>query len=324
MVYWFRTGNSRGLEEHSLMDTAGVRIQVNNHTVNVENFLIYMISVDYQPAMEEEALKAFTVAARSSLYAHLNRYFQENQTVKADELGVKYYEPGKMACAFGEAAELEGKDHWSDIYRYVKKAVEMTGGQYLTYTERNGETGTMDAVDALWHAYSAGNTRFYEGNLTGDEDGISLYCPQLKSMDGKDSGLARAVTITVYNRRELAELLWEIPGTEDILEEKKSLSSYITIENRDSAGYITEMSLGNRKMTGEEAAQLFQVSSGCFFVSDLSDGSLKIVTFGSGRGYGMSLAGASVMASQGADYREILEYYFPVCRVNNFSPLRTE
>lgn len=336
MVFWFRTGNSRGLRENVGSDRDGVWIQVNNRTVSVENFLIFMISVDYQPDMEEEALKAFAVAARSSLYAHLNRYLREAEdsdsgtetaeekrqeltTVNAGELGVKYYEPGRMACAFGEAAEPEGRDHWSDLYRYVKKAVELTGGQYLTY-----DAGTAAPVDALWHGYSAGNTRFYEGNLTGEDDGISLYSPQLKSMDGKDGQLTRAVTITVYSRRELAELLWEIPGTEDILEGKKPLSSYIIIESRDSSGYIEEISLGNRKMTGEEAAQLLQVSSGCFYVSDLSGDSLKIMTFGRGSGYGMSLAGASVMASRGGDYREILEYYFPVCQVNNFSSFRTE
>ncbi|MGN0293562.1 MAG: SpoIID/LytB domain-containing protein [Lachnospiraceae bacterium] len=380
MVFWLRTGNSRGLGKNAAADMEGVRIQVNNSTVSVENFLIFMISVDYQPDMEEEALKAFAVTARSSLYAHLNRYFQEAdvsdsgaessnnsvkdtdtvntgkteqqyRTVNAGKLDVEYYEPGEMACAFGDAAELEGKEHWSDIYRYVKKAVELTGGQYLTYTEESGKTGTADTedaagseidaaekadagavdtagaaspVDALWHGYSAGNTRFYEGNLTGEDDGISLYSPQLKSMDGKDGQLARAVMITVYSRRELAKLMWEIPGTEDILEENNLLSSYIMIENRDSSGYIEEISLGNRKMTGEEAAKLLQVASGCFYVSDLSDDRLKIMTFGSGRGYGMSLAGASVMASQGADYREILEYYFPVCQVNNFSFLRTE
>lgn len=348
MVFWFRTGNSRGLRGTVASDTDGVWIQVNNRTVSVENFLIFMISVDYQPDMEEEALKAFAVAARSSLYAHLNRYQREAEasesgteaaedpaedtdtvntekteqkyrTVNAGGLGVEYYEPGEMACAFGEAAELEGKDHWSDIYRYVKRAVELTGGQYLTY-----DAGTAAPVDALWHGYSAGSTRFYEGNLTGEKDGISLYSPQLKPMDGKDGQLARAVTIMVYSRREMAELLWEIPGTEDILEGKKTLSSYIIIESRDSSGYIEEISLGNRKMTGEEAAQLLQVSSGCFYVSDLSGDSLKIMSFGSGGGYGMSLAGASVMASQGADYREILEYYFPVCQVNNFSSFRTE
>ncbi|MDD7388813.1 MAG: SpoIID/LytB domain-containing protein [Lachnospiraceae bacterium] len=339
MVYWFRTGSSRGLAEDALTDMAGVRIQVNNCTVNVENFLIFMISVDYQPDMEEEALKAFAVAARSSLYAHLNRYLQETaaesdgeeqnyKTIHADKLGVMYDEPAEMVCVFSEAAGLEGKEHWADIYDYVKKAVEMTGGQYLVCTDKGRETEAAEAesvpVDVLWHGCSAGNTRFYEGNLTGQEDGISLYSPQLKSMDGKDGEFSRAVTITVYSRRELAQLLWEIPGTEDILEKEKILSSYITIENRDSSGYITEMSLGNREMTGEEAAQLLQVSSGCFYVSDLSDDSLKIVTFGIGRGYGMSLAGASAMALQGADYREILEYYFPVCGVNNFTSLGTE
>ena len=170
----------------------------------------------------------------------------------------------------------------------------------------------------------AGKTRYYQGNLTGKSDGISLYSPVLKSMDGKDRDLVQSVRITVYTRRELAALLWELPGTEDILEEERLLSSYFIIKNRDSSGCIEEMSLGNRKMTGEEAARLLQVSSGCFYVSNISGDRLKITVYGSGRGYGMSLAGASVLAAQGADYKEILEYYFPVCQLNNISVFGTE
>lgn len=345
-VFWFRTGNSRGLEENALADTAGVQIQVDQERMPVENFLISMVSVDYQPDMEEEALKALAVAARSSLYAHLNRYLQDldhlsgtdRETVlEAEELGVMYHKPEEMIRAFQEAADRQGNGHWSKVYENVKNAVQATAGQYLIYADSHEQskenadseqvrqfTPEEAPVDALWHAVSAGSTRFYEGNLTGKEDGISLYSPQLKSMNGKDGELPCAVGITVYTRRQLARLLWEIPGTEEILDEEISLSSYFKIEKRDNAGYIEELSLGDRKMTGEEAAELLQLASGCFYVSDLPEGNLKFTVYGSGRGYGMSLAGASSMALQGAGYREILEYYFPVCQLNNLSVFWTE
>ncbi len=341
MVFWFCSGNSRGLRDGVELEEAGVRIQVDDDTMDVESFLISMISVDYQSGMDEEALKAFAVAARSSLYAHLEKCLErkpdqlqegsqppeENESpgqgisvVEADELGISFHEPGEMILAFQEVAGMEGENHWSVVYEHIKKAADATAGEYLVYPE---ESETMP-VDVPWHEISSGNTRFYEGNLTGNEDGISIYCPQLKSMDGKDGTLSRAVTITVYGRRELAELLWEIPGTENILSEGNALSSYFIIENRDETGYIEKISLGNRKMTGDEAAQLLQVSSGCFYISDMAGDRLKIVAFGSGRGYGMSLAGASLMALQGMNYAEILEYYFPVCRLNNSIVFRAE
>lgn len=343
LVFWICTGNATGLCGSMAMDAAGVRIQVDNKTVDVEKFLIFVISVDYLPDMEEQALKAFAVAARSSLYAHMNSYLKssDRDVMEAAQLGIDYYEPGEMVCAFEQAAEQEGNGHWSEVYQYVKEAVESTAGQYLSYTAKieaegsqadGDQDGTdilpswqkLQPVDALWHENSAGKTRYYQGNLTGKSDGISLYSPVLKSMDGKDRDLVQSVRITVYTRRELAALLWELPGTEDILEEERLLSSYFIIKNRDSSGCIEEMSLGNRKMTGEEAARLLQVSSGCFYVSNISGDRLKITVYGSGRGYGMSLAGASVLAAQGADYKEILEYYFPVCQLNNISVFGTE
>lgn len=343
MVFWFGTGNSRGLRDGTDWNAAGVRILVDNEPLDVENFVISMISVDYLPEMEEEALKAFSVAARSSLYAHIEKYMeqeilpeesqlseesqngtqsqgQRTSVIEADELGISCYGPEEMVLAFQEAASAESGKHWSSVYQRVKSAVEATAGEYLVYPEMSE---TMP-VDILWHEISAGSTRFYAGNLTGQEDGISLYSPQLKSMNGNDGTLSCAVRIIVYTRRELAELLWEVPGTEDILDEEKSLSSYFSVDNRDDAGYIEELNVGNRKMTGEEAARLLQVSSGCFYVSDIPEDRLKIVVCGSGRGYGMSLAGASFMSLQGADYRKILEYYFPVCELNNSTVFWTE
>lgn len=305
MVLWFHTGSSRGLQESNFITTDKVQILVDNRSLDVETFLIYMISVDYQAEMEKEALKALAVAARSHLFAHLPDVSEvsEPYAIDADQLGVAYQKPGEMAYSL---EQKEPERHWSDIYQDIKEAAEATSGQHLIYSEK--------CVDAMWHEISAGNTRYYAGNLTGKEDGVSFYSPELKAMDGKDGMLPEAVKITVYTRRELAKLLWEISGTEDILEEGYSLSSLFHIEKRDGSGYITELSIGNRKMTGEEAVQLLQVSSGCFYVSDVGD-SIKIITFGTGTGYGMSLAGASVMASQGADYKEILEYYFPVCQI---------
>lgn len=363
MVLWFHTGNSRGLQENDTITADKLQILVDNKSMDVETFLIHVISVDYQPEMEEEALKALAVAVRSHVYAHLNRYClqqtndeeavsmdsgetkgifsgldgepdREPRKIEADQLGVACHTPSEMAYFLQEA---EPERHWSEIYQDIKKAVTATSGQYLTCFQagsenqagepdqtdelnRAGEPDQADktkgtlSVDALWHEISAGRTRFYEGNLTGKEDGISLYSPEQKAMDGKDGMLPQAVKITVYTRRQIAKYLWEISGTENILEEGTSLSSLFKIEERDDSGYIEELSIGNRKMTGDEAAQLLQISSGCFYVSDLGD-SIKIVTFGTGTGYGMSLAGASAMASQGADYKEILEYYFPVCQI---------
>lgn len=356
MVFWFHTGNSRGLAEEGRENGFwNVQIEVDHYRMNVENFLIHMISVDYQPNMEEEALKALAVAERSHLYAYLSRYRIQQQgeedsesssraeskkerqkmLVSAEKLGVSYHTPGQMVYSLRQTAEKTGED-WFALYETIKKAVQDTSGHFLTdLKEESGEkaengseesekkSAGFSPVDVPWHAVSAGKTRFYAGNRSGQEDGISLNCPQLKAMEGKDRDLAQAVTIRLYTRRELAKRLWEIPGTEDILEEKKTLSSCITIEKRDNSGYIEELSIGSRRMTGEEAAELLTLSSGCFYIFDLEKKSeadqnaaeLKIVTFGSGTGYGMSLAGASVMAAAGADYKEILEYYFPVCQL---------
>ncbi|MDO5411518.1 MAG: hypothetical protein Q4F21_13920, partial [Lachnospiraceae bacterium] len=229
---------------------------------------------------------------------------ENNRVIKAEVLGVEYESPGEMVHSLEKASGIK---HWSEAYQSIKTAVKKTEGRCLTFAKNR-------AADVMWHRISPGMTRYYKGNLTGKSDGISVCCPELKSMDAQDKMLPEAVNTVIYDRRLLAELLWEIPGTEQILEESQPLSSFFQVEKRDKTGYIEEITVGNRKMTGEEAAALLKVASGCFYVSDLGSG-IKLLVYGDGTGYGMSLAGADEMAGKGADYQEILEYYFPVCKI---------
>lgn len=173
------------------------------------------------------------------------------------------------------------------------------------------------AVDVLWHINSAGKTRMYAGS-SADETGISLYSPPLKSMDGKDETEADRIQLITYDRRTLAKLLWEIPGTEGILvqEAEDNLSDILQNTVRDSVGYIETIQIGSAVYTGETAAKLLKLPSGCFYWAETEDGeALRFVSYGTGSGYGISLRGAENMAENGCGYRKILEYYYPVCSI---------
>lgn len=363
LICWFRTGNSRGIRPVTSRDS--LQIEVDGRHLSVDNFLIQMICVDYTADMEEEALKALVVAARSHLYASLS--LEEKQgtateegqrdsgtaagteassttskhpskepdawVIRAEETGVSFR---SFAGMVADLQREQGKAGWSGAYRRIRKAARDTSGICLVWKnpEKSGssttspdsqkepesreeektseDSGNLRVVDAMWYRMSAGCTRPYAGNTTGDWDGISRFCPPLKSMDGEDGALPGAVRLVVYTRRELAQRLWEIAGTDTLLSEEKPLDSWFSIEERDGAGYITQMKIGDQKMTGEEAAVYLQLSSGCFYVADTPRG-IAFLVYGSGRGYGMPLAGAEKLAAEGKTYREILAWYFPVC-----------
>ncbi len=68
--------------------------------------------------------------------------------------------------------------------------------------------------------------------------------------------------------------------------------------------------LGGVVFSGTELRELFSLRSTAFTLS-YSGGSFVFTVTGFGHGVGMSQYGANVMASRGADYREILSHYYP-------------
>ncbi|MEG1426309.1 MAG: SpoIID/LytB domain-containing protein, partial [Oscillospiraceae bacterium] len=63
-------------------------------------------------------------------------------------------------------------------------------------------------------------------------------------------------------------------------------------------------------ITGVEARSVFGLKSATFTV-EYQDDSFLFRTKGSGHGVGMSQTGAIYMAAEGADYQEILNWYYP-------------
>ena len=267
LICWFRTGNSRGIRPVTSRDS--LQIEVDGRHLSVDNFLIQMICVDYTADMEEEALKALVVAARSHLYASLSleedqekiretgqqesstvsgtkELFSalENRSEESDAWVIRAGETGVSFRSFaGMVADLQreqGKAGWSGAYRRIQKATRDTSGICLVWknpeksdsSETNldsqkepesreegkasGDSQNLRIADAMWYRMSAGHTRPYAGNTTGEWDGISRFCPPLKSMDGEDGTFPGAVRLVVYTRRELAQKLGEISGTDAI------------------------------------------------------------------------------------------------------------
>ena len=68
--------------------------------------------------------------------------------------------------------------------------------------------------------------------------------------------------------------------------------------------------IGGVEFTGSELRRLFSLRSTDFELSR-GDGEFVFTVKGYGHGVGMSQYGANAMAKDGADYKEILEHYYP-------------
>lgn len=182
------------------------------------------------------------------------------------------------SMTMGELQELWG-DYFSEAEGKIREAIQETDGETLQYRNHY--------IYAAYHAVSAGNTRNME-ELYPDSD-----MPYLSGVACYEDAQAPDYLSVLYLDRE------------------------ITIEEKDSAGYVTKAHMNGKSYTGEELRGELGLKSANFNVTELEPGKIRIVTKGHGHGFGLSQYTAQKMAEKGEDYRKILQYFFPGTELEN-------
>ena len=182
------------------------------------------------------------------------------------------------SMTMGELQELWG-DYFSEAEGKIREAIQETDGETLQYRNHY--------IYAAYHAVSAGNTRNME-ELYPDSD-----MPYLSGVACYEDAQAPDYLSVLYLDRE------------------------ITIEEKDSAGYVTKAQMNGKSYTGEELREELGLKSANFNVTELEPGKIRIVTKGHGHGFGLSQYTAQKMAEKGEDYRKILQYFFPGTELEN-------
>ena len=182
------------------------------------------------------------------------------------------------SMTMGELQELWG-DYFSEAEGKIKEAIQETDGETLQYRNHY--------IYAAYHAVSAGNTRNME----------ELY---------PDSDMPYLSGVACYEDAQAPDYLSVL-----------YLDQEITIEEKDSAGYVTKAQMNGKSYTGEELRGELGLKSANFNVTELEPGKIRIVTKGHGHGFGLSQYTAQKMAEKGEDYRKILQYFFPGTELEN-------
>lgn len=92
-------------------------------------------------------------------------------------------------------------------------------------------------------------------------------------------------------------------------------AEWIGASQWDKAGYVQSIEIGGVSCAGTAVRSALDLRSACFAIA-WRNGQFVITTRGYGHGVGLSQYGAKAMAEGGADWRKILEYYFPGCTVS--------
>lgn len=282
-------GDGTGADDSAAdIDTAGageryvivVRDDVENR-ITVEEYLIHVLAAQIPADFGPETLKAQAVLARTYVYGEMEAAGSAN-TIYEEALDMDALSRAQMEKKWGSG-------DFAKMYGNLKSAVDATAGMYLTYEGQ--------LIEPLFCYASAGVTR-----TRGDE------YPYLKQVESDGDLLADGyLSMPVFSAGELAEKINSIPGAVPVTADQ--LPGEIQIVERDNAGYVKQVQIGQKTYTGEEVQYTLGLSSSCYSFEEFN-GKIRVICKGIGHGYGFSQTGANALEKTGMDFRELIGYYF--------------
>lgn len=272
------TEKAEEIETIKVMLTASDKVE----QMDMTSYLVGCVAAEMPAEYELEALKAQAVASYS--YARYMKSSNENNDADISD-------NSSVHQAYLSDDELKKK--WGDNYeKYIekiKKAVEETYGEYLTYNS--------EPIKPAYHALSSGKTNSADDVWGGEVPylvSVNSISDKLSSTYETSFEFSEAELVLLLNNKSVKEI---------------SIGDTVTT----SSGYVKNINISGVDFTGEEIRSLLSLRSGNFTV-ECNDDTYKFICWGYGHGVGMSQYGANEMAKQGSTYDEILKHYY--CGIN--------
>lgn len=251
------------------------------------DYLVGVVAAEVPVAFDMEALKAQAVAARTYLQRDLKG------TSKHENADIC----SSSDCCQAYISNDELKKKWGGSYdtyiEIIKTAVSETDGEYLSYEGEpalaafhSSSDGVTENSDAIWESYP--------------------YLVSVSTPEGENDVPNYTSTLTLRDIDFRDTILYLKPEA-DMTGDAESWVGKIEL---DDANRVAAMTIGGVKFTGRELRELFSLRSTAFELKH-ENGEFTFFVTGYGHGIGMSQYGANVMAKDGADYKEILEHYYP-------------
>lgn len=257
-----------------------IRILRKNNTVenlDLEDYLVGVVSSEVPIYFEEEALKAQAVAARTYALKQI-----ENNTNK--EYDVTDDTSSQVYSTIDELKERWG-NKYEENYNKIKNIVNSTKGEYISYND--------DYIYAFFFSTSNGRT----------EDNKNVFGEDLPYLKSVDSSFDEEETDSFETTKEfLKEDFYnklEIPYKESLV-----------VDNikRSESNRVLSININGISFKGREFQKKLGLRSNDFTIEESNN--ILITTRGFGHGVGMSQYGANALAKRNKKYQEIIKYYY--------------
>ena len=254
--------------------------------LTMEDYLWGVVAAEMPASFEPEALKAQAVAARTYTVQLQNGSAKHEDAHLCDDSNCcqAYIDRSAAQARWGLQAQQFGEK--------IAQAVAQTDGLGVLY---GGEP-----IQAVFFSSAAGRT----------VDAVEVwgsavdYLKGVESPEGEEVPNYRSqVNLTTEEMRQT--ILEKYPGA-DL---SGAPESWFGAPVYNSAGGVAQMTVGGVTLTGSQVRSLLGLRSASFTLA-CGGGMFTFDVTGYGHGVGMSQYGANAMAKEGANFEEILTWYY--------------
>lgn len=258
-----------------------IRVLRSNNEVeilNLEDYVVGVVSSEMPVSFEEEALKAQTVAARTYALKQIENKKDLSYDV-TDDTNTQVYQTD-------EELREKWKDNYDTYISKIKKCVKETEGEYITYND--------EIIYAFFFSTSNGKT----------EDNKNVFGKDLPYLKVVDSSFDALETTNFEVTREFTKKEFY-----EKLEINYSEKLNVTDLVKTASDRVGSLKINGVEFTGRTFQSKLSLRSNDFVIEENND-KIIITTKGYGHGVGMSQYGANALAKQNKTYKDILKYYY--------------
>ena len=256
--------------------------------VDLDTYLLGVVSSEMPASFEEEALKAQALVARTyTIYKIVNGSKHENADICDNS-----------KCCQAWISKTERFEKWNEKDREtnwakIENAVNSTKGKIVTYEGK--------PINAFFHSNSGGIT----DTATAAWGGINY--PYLQAVETSGENEYSQYKSELLLTKE--EFISKIKENHNDFKIDFNKENQIEILEYTDGDRVKKIKIGNLELSGVEIRNIFGLKSAKFEVI-LEEKNIRFNVVGYGHGVGMSQTGADSMAKQGKNYEEIIKHYY--------------
>lgn len=258
-----------------------IRIKRSNgniETMNLEDYLVGVVSSEVPVSFEKEAIKAQAVAARTYAMKQKQNSKERDYDVTDDVMTQVYQDDNKL--------REKWQNNYDEYINKIKECVSSTEGEYITYDDQ--------IIYAFFFSTSNGKT----------EDNKNVFGQDLPYLKIVDSSFDQNETKSFITKVE-----FNLSDFYNKLGLNYSDELSITDITKTESDRVNSLKINGIEFKGRTFQNKLSLRSTDFEITR-NENKVMIQTRGFGHGVGMSQYGANALAKQNKNYEEILKYYY--------------